>query len=151
MCIYFKVRTKKGKRYFYCTLKRETITYDECKSCGDKEYKRYKPIKKRTYKQTKREKGRYSIIADDLSKCVVCGITTGINKHEVFYGKNRQNSINYKFIIPLCQKHHTGKNGIHFNNELNLFYKRLCQKKFEEEYGTRNDFIKIFGRNYLDE
>ena len=36
------------------------------------------------------------------------------------------------------------------NKELDLHLKRKAQKMYEEMYGTREDFIAEFGRNYLD-
>lgn len=36
-CKYFKIRTKKGEKYYYCKLKRKIITYENCKYCEEKE------------------------------------------------------------------------------------------------------------------
>ena len=53
--------------------------------------------------------------------------------------------------VWLCLEHHTGSNGaVHNNKELDLFFKRKGQKLYEEMYGTREEFIQEFGRNYLD-
>ena len=147
-CINFKVRTKKGIKYFYCTKRKQIITYSDCKNCVYKEYKQYKTLNKRTYKQNKKEKGRFSIIYPDLSKCCVCGSNVGINQHECRYGKNRSNSIIYGLIVPLCQDHHTGNDGIHQNKELDLYFHRLAQMYFEKNH-TRDEFIQIFKENYL--
>ena len=62
---------------------------------------------------------RYSILQDNKN-CYVCGTNKDIHIHEVFYGKNRQNSIKYGCCVYLCGKHHNLSNdGVHFNKLLN--------------------------------
>jgi hypothetical protein len=39
--------------------------------------------------------------------------------------------------------------GVHFNRELDLRIKRLCQEKWENEFGDRADFINVFGKSFL--
>lgn len=39
-------------------------------------------------------------------------------------------------------------NGIHFNKEFDVYVKKECQRKYEETH-TREEFIKLIGRNYL--
>jgi len=92
-----------------------------------------------------RDSQRYSIITSDLTHCIVCGSYYAINKHEVFFGKNRQNSIDNGLVIPLCLNHH---NMIHNNIELDAYWKRIAQQKFEEEH-SRDEFMNIFKKNYL--
>jgi hypothetical protein len=38
---------------------------------------------------------------------------------------------------------------VHFNKELDLKLKEMAQRYYEENYGTREDFIKEFGKSYL--
>ena len=40
--------------------------------------------------------------------------------------------------------------GVHHNRILDLKLKKFAQKYYEEHYGNRTDFIKEFGKNYLD-
>ena len=112
-----------------------------------------KPVKNtkmhnKSKKLTKLERNRVSVFTDDLEHCYLCGKPRE-HLHEIIYGKNRINSIKYNFVIPLCANHHTGKDGIHFNKDLDLYYKRLCQIYFENNIGNRIEFIKTFGRSYL--
>ena len=112
-----------------------------------------KPVKKakmhnKSKKLIKLERNRASVFTDDLEHCILCGKPRE-HLHEIIYGKNRINSIKYNFVIPLCANHHTGKDGIHFNKDLDLYYKRLCQIYFENNIGNRIEFIKTFGRSYL--
>lgn len=157
---------KKRKNKPYCKLLNKEITYSICRECSNKEYKTkisknsfHKQITalslqssvkmhNKSRKLTKLERNRKSVFTDDLEHCYLCGKPRE-HLHEIIYGKNRINSIKYNFVLPLCANHHTGKDGIHFNKELDLYYKRLCQIYFENNIGNRKEFIKIFGRSYL--
>jgi hypothetical protein len=83
-------------------------------------------------------------------KCAVCGTTHNIARHHIYQGCRRQTSEKYGAVIDLCFYHHNGSNqGVHFNKELDLKLKRDWQRKFEAEHG-HDEFMKIFGRNYLE-
>ena len=95
---------------------------------------------------------RHSIVCQ-LEKCYVCG-RQPIEKHEVFYGrKNRQLSIDYGLVIPLCYEHHNKdeKSGsIHFCKEFNLKTKSEVQQIAMKHYGwSMEDWMKIFRENYI--
>lgn len=166
-CIYLRKRKNKP----YCKLLNKEIPFSQCQECVNKEYRTkikenssYKSNKSANTQQSsvksavkvqykskklkKLERNRRSVFTDDLEHCYLCGKPRE-HLHEIIYGKNRINSIKYNFVLPLCANHHTGKDGIHFNKELDLYYKRLCQIYFENNIGNRKEFIKIFGRSYL--
>ena len=85
--------------------------------------------------------------------CVVCG-SPYVQHHHIFAGHGRRKiSDKYGYVIPLCWMHHTGANGIHQakNRAYDLEWKRYAQKHFEEHYGSRKDFINLFGKSYLEE
>lgn len=91
-----------------------------------------------------------SLISDDYV-CVVCGTIFNLHRHHIFYGTaNRKQSEKYGCTCYLCGFHHNlSQHGVHFDKELDLKLKRICQKKWEEKYGTREEFIKTFGKSYL--
>ena len=90
-----------------------------------------------------------SMIVEDLEHCLICG-SPYVHIHHVFYGTaNRKISDRMGLIVPLCQEHHTGNTGVHFNMELDLKLKRMAQEYFENHYGCREVFIRTFGRSYL--
>ena len=92
---------------------------------------------------------RFSIIVDDLDYCMVCG-RPHPHKHEVFFGeKQRKHSIKYGMVLPLCYIDHEGNDGPHMNREIDMKYKQMGQEIWEETYGSREDFIRIFGKSYL--
>lgn len=91
------------------------------------------------------ENQRYSILTENLESCIICGCKKQ-HIHEIFYGKNRQNSIDNGFCIPLCFDCHM---KIHNHYELDLYWKRIVQSKYEEGH-SREDFMNIIHKNYLD-
>lgn len=102
-------------------------------------------MKKKTSKLRKLEKERYSVFYDDLEVCMYCGKMWQMTKHEIFEGRNRQNSMKYGFVLPLCVNcHRKLQEDLEFDNK----WKVKAQTYFEENIGTREDFIKIFRRNY---
>ena len=74
-----------------------------------------------------------------------------LHRHEVFFGSNRQKSIDYGLVVFLSPAmHNASNNGVHFNREFDLELKRLGQKAAMDYYGwSIEDFISIFGKNYL--
>lgn len=40
--------------------------------------------------------------------------------------------------------------GIHFDKEFDLKVKRECQREYEKTH-TRQEFMSLIGRNYLDD
>lgn len=83
-------------------------------------------------------------------QCFVCATTLNLHEHHVWHGTaNRKKAEEYGLKVYLCQEHHTGSHGVHFNKALDEGLKMLAQSKFEELYGSREDFIKIFGKSVL--
>ena len=92
----------------------------------------------------------HSIITDDMEHCMICG-SPYVQIHHVFFGTaNRKMSDQYALIVPLCESHHTGAEGVHRFRNTDLKLKQMGQQAFENHYGSREVFIKTFGRNYLD-
>lgn len=90
-----------------------------------------------------------SVIQSDKC-CFVCGTTLNLHCHHVFGGTaNRKQSEKYGMKIWLCQEHHTGNAGIHFNKEMDNYVKRIAQERFEALYGANTSFREVFGKNYL--
>lgn len=112
-------------------------------------YKEYKKIfKSKRYKSNtikKMEKNRESVFTKDLDHCYLCGKKKN-DLHEIFGGRNRINSIKYDFVLPLCRECHSSNQD---NAAFNRYWHIQAQLYWEEHIGTKNDFIKVFGRNYL--
>lgn len=141
-CKYYRTRIKKYIKYGYCTKYRKEVSLF-CKECSTIEYKEPKPIKKRTYRLAKAEINRTSIFTEDLEHCIICGRKRD-NLHEVFFGRNRQLSIRYGLVIPLCIECHR---EMHKNKELQDIWHEKGQVVFEQAYPELN-FVNIFRKNY---
>lgn len=83
-------------------------------------------------------------------QCYLCGTTYNLHDHHIIFGtSNRKNSERFGLKVWLCQEHHTGSTGVHFNRAFDLSLKETAQKRFEAEFGDRNEFRSIFGKSYL--
>lgn len=91
-----------------------------------------------------------SIIQKHKNHCFVCQQQGILEEHHIFFGANRKLSEKYGLKVSLCYEHHRGTNGVHGKNgkQLNEKLKQIAQRRFEQDH-TREDFIKIFGKNYL--
>lgn len=82
-------------------------------------------------------------------ECYICRTTRNLHEHHIFYGTaNRRMSEMYGMKVWLCQEHHTGQNGVHFDRQLDLQMKTMAQGVFEDQIGDRERFIETFGRSY---
>lgn len=88
--------------------------------------------------------------------CYLCmklgeyGTQANLEEHHVFFGNsNRKNSTKYGLMVYLCSGHHRdSKEGVHFNKEYDEMLKQEGQQMFERTH-TREEFMSIFGRNWL--
>lgn len=83
-------------------------------------------------------------------RCFLCGSQTWLEEHHIFEGTaNRKISEKNGFKVYLCHYcHNEPPKGVHFNRANNLKLKRACQRKYEETH-TREDFMRLIGKNYL--
>ena len=145
-CLNLRIRTHKGIKYQVCLKngKKGQINENLCYMCPFKEFKKVKKKKNITEKKLKMEKERKSILTKDLDKCYICGKQKD-DIHEIYAGAKRMISIKNNFCIPICRECHQEIQ----NNEVKmLVYKMMCQKVYEKTH-TREEFIKLIGRNYL--
>lgn len=83
--------------------------------------------------------------------CYACGAVVGLEEHHVIFGTaNRAKSEQYGLKVWLCRHHHTGgPESVHQNRDFDLYLKHKAQMQFEREIGSREDFIREFGKSYL--
>ncbi|MCI9001151.1 MAG: hypothetical protein HFJ26_09875 [Clostridia bacterium] len=115
------------------------------KQTSQKSSQKSSQIKKKSKKLAKLENNRFSIITNNLDKCYICKKAKKEDLHEVFGGRNRQTSMKYGLVIPVCRKCH---NSIPKSKTLTQKLHEVGQKAFEKEYKSKN-FIQIFGKSYL--
>lgn len=86
-------------------------------------------------------------------KCWLTGYTgPGLHKHHIMNGANRRLAEEDGLWIWLKWDRHIADsphNTPHNDAKTDLFYKRLAQRKYEETH-TREDWMKRYGRNFLD-
>lgn len=88
--------------------------------------------------------------------CFLCGrhgsSYSQIEIHHIFGGAYRKKSTKYGLVVPLCHYcHNEPPNGAHHNKHTMLMLHQYGQKKamLENDWSVQ-DFIREFGRNYLD-
>ena len=85
-------------------------------------------------------------------RCFLCGRTGWIEKHHLFGGAYRKKSDKLGLVVDLCHEcHNEPPYGAHHNKDTMLLLKKYGQQKAMEEQGwTVEDFIREFGKNYLE-
>ena len=71
--------------------------------------------------------------------------------HHCIHGiANRRLADRLGLWIWLCPEHHrTGKYSVHKCKEIDTKIEQIAQAHFEKKIGSREDFMRIFGKNYL--
>lgn len=94
-----------------------------------------------------------SIIKGDMKgACFICCRICATENHHIFRGKNRKRADADGLTVHLCHFcHNEPPLGVHYNKIRDERLKMLGQRTWMEHYGkTVDDFIKAYGRNYLD-
>lgn len=91
-----------------------------------------------------------------MNECFLCGRNGSSDRlevHHIFQAANRKKSEKYKLVVMLCgNRCHRGKTGVHQNAKLMQKLHEYGQRLFMEKQGaTKEEFMKLFGKNYLDE
>ena len=90
-----------------------------------------------------------SIISDDVvNVCYLCKIHSEyLEEHHIFEGTGRRKvSDSRGMLVHLCRNCHR---KIHEKHEQEMELKELGQRIYEEQIGTREEFIREFIRSYL--
>jgi hypothetical protein len=99
-----------------------------------------------------------SIIQKDREHCFICGRNAhadyfGLEEHHVFEGYGRRKlSEAYGAKIYICgaRCHREGPESVHKNAKVDRAVKAVVQKRVMKHHGlTVDQFIKIFGKNYI--
>lgn len=109
-------------------------------------YTKTTKMKNKSKKLAKLERNRFSVFTDDLEHCILCGKTKN-DLHELLEGRNRINSIKYGYVIPVCRLCHS---QIQNNAEFKNVWTKKVQEHFEGNIGSRDDFLSVFRKNYLE-
>lgn len=92
-------------------------------------------------------------ILQSKKRCYICRKQFDIHDHHIYFGTGKRNiSEKHGFKVWLCQEHHQGTYGVHgkHGHDLDIFLKKICQNMYERTH-SREDFIKLIGKNYIKE
>lgn len=111
----------------------------------------------KTPKKKKRMKHPASIMhSKEAGTCYLCelagdhSIKPDLQEHHVFGGPNRKHSEEYGLKVYLCPDCHMyGRHAAHRSAYTKILLHMHGQRTFEREH-TREEFMEIFGRNYID-
>lgn len=86
-------------------------------------------------------------------ECYFCGSREWLECHHIFGGANRKKSDRLGLVVDLCHYcHNEPPLGVHHNKEAMAYLHRCGQVKAMREQGwTKADFIREFGKNYLED
>lgn len=147
-CIYLK---QKLNRKFECKLRKKEILLKDCINCSYKKYKKCTKkadycakLKQRSKKLAELERNRFSLFTNNMNKCYFCSNKKD-HMHEIFCGRNRQNSMRYGLCLPICELCH---NKYQNNAVFNLKWHKKGQAMFNKTYPNLK-FEDIFKKNYL--
>ena len=93
-----------------------------------------------------------SVLQGKEKYCYITGREYGLHKHHIYYGTgNRAVSDKYGFWVWLIPElHNMSSEGIHNGNiELDMQLKQDCQRAYEADGHTREEFMQLIGKNYL--
>lgn len=92
-----------------------------------------------------------------MRSCWLCGRNGNadpLDRHHIFGGAYRSKSEKYGLVVDLCHEscHIFGRNAVHHNAETMRMLRRWGQEKaMRENNWTTADFIREFGKDYLEE
>ena len=90
-----------------------------------------------------------SVFTDDMDHCYFTGAAP-VERHHIFGGSERKKSERYGFVIPLRPDlHPNGAQAGANAHEIDVKLKQMAQTYFEANYGTRDEFMRIFWKSYL--
>lgn len=121
------------------------------------------PKQKKKKRSKKKEPERPSIMhSKESGTCYLCMKLhndyrrhPALQEHHIFGGcPNRTHSGHYGLKVYLCNVHHlagTGPEAVHSNQKVMDMLHEEGQRAFEDRFGSREEFMKIFGKNFIME
>lgn len=135
-CVNLRIRSKKGKKCFFCVRRKAEIERKECFRCNSKEYKKVSKIASKTRlksyekKHVSVSKKTYDeVYKRDNSCCRLCGRNQELQLHHI-NGRGKDKTNNPNNCIILCRHCHlevVHKNNKYWRTKLN----ELLQNKKE--------------------
>lgn len=86
---------------------------------------------------------------DSVDRCYICGAYGRMDEHHVFGGPCRKISDRYGLVVHLCRSCHSLIHDSVNGSNTKLYLHQRGQMIYEEQIGSRQDFIREFIRSYL--
>ena len=87
------------------------------------------------------------IFQEDNRKCYLCGDWNATDRHHCLHGTaSRRKADEDGLTVMLC---HTCHMRLHDQGEGDRLLQQAAQLVWEDVYGSREDFIKRYGKSYL--
>ena len=88
-----------------------------------------------------------SIISNE-KRCFICGSERFLDRHHCIFGRaERSKAESDGLWVYLCSRHHM---AVHQEAQgYKKMLQKLAQERWQQTYGTKEDFIKRYGRSYL--
>ena len=124
-CVFKRIRSKKYKKYFYCTKLKKEITNEDCRLCQEKEYKKHKTNVKNNNKKKVSKETYELVLKESQGRCALCGKETiNLDLHHIEFRSERPDLIDEPSnCIMLC-------NGFENNCHLGKAHKE--KKKYKK-------------------
>lgn len=108
-------------------------------------------------KRKKRLRHKQSILHTEKNTCFLCAFLYGdrgykqTEEHYILFGSGqRKISEAEGFKVNLCLEHHRiGPDAVHNNQSMRNLLCRIVQKEYEKTH-TREEWMWLIGRNYLE-
>lgn len=81
-------------------------------------------------------------------ECFVCKRDDTLTVHHLYAGSRRQRADREGLTVYLCPLCH--ERVQHYDTKADRILKQIGQRAFEKTH-TREEFIRLFGKNYLEE
>lgn len=93
-----------------------------------------------------------SVLQGTEKKCYLTGREYGLQKHHIYFGTGKREISDengfWVWLIP--ELHVTTDEGVNNGNyELDRMLKEECQRAFEADGHTREEFRRLIGKSYL--
>lgn len=79
-------------------------------------------------------------------RCYLCGSVRDLQLHHCQHGPNRSRADEDGLTVHLCVTCHT---NLHSRGWGDKELKQISQRAWEDKCGSREDFIKRYGKSYL--
>lgn len=154
-CLYFKIRSKKNKKYCYCIKNKREVLFAECKTCKDKKNRTRQPLKQSELKRKSHRVSRIAkateipktvkeaVLERDKGICIICKKRRGKpNAHLV---KRSQNGMgieeNVFCACDIC--HNEEDNGKNAKE-----YETIAEQYLKNYYGANWSRDKLVYKKY---